>query len=556
MTPVHPPIYDDPELFKIHPVHEDEDEDDEEPYFDSSELPENPDPSMVINTPQEWSAKTETRFFPHLVKPLPKFPEEEPPKQAYDEIVEEGGDNSKETPEKPGLLNLRPPDTFDGTAVVGQKSKKREAQVEIAETEFRTHRRRSAKPSDKENFETDFQRISPEKKKEEYEKYETPFTKNQYQQPPRMGYVVPPSRGQNPPAKAKTQYNEYAETPFIRQTYVNPPLFPGYPILRSLDTNNQRTVPQPVPQGLINQLIQQHLALRERQLEREGKHVIEVRETPFRRLPGVEKTLLVKMPTSMTYEEKRRRWKEKMKKKLRGSKIPPRQIVPQEQGKKYYVTYSPYYKLYQISRDPPPGFWRNSTVISDPPPPTTTTTTTTTTSAPPTTTTTHKPIVISAEEMALAGGRQQVRVAAIKPRPSARPKHLVYIDDYDEEEDWDDEENDAATATPPVQKANPLDPIVYPTSQQQPAIPRETEQKTALHPTVTQNMSNEDRDFVMPKEEDDKSDYFDYGQSDEDLFFWKPGYDPQRKSGLSRVNPNADAFEITVHRPEDMKRKI
>ena len=60
----------------------------------------------------------------------------------------------------------------------------------------------------------------------------------------------------------------------------------------------------------------------------------------------------------------------------------------------------------------------------------------------------------------------------------------------------------------------------------------------------------------MPKKDDDKSDYFDYGQSDEDLFFWKPGYDPQRRTELSRVNPDADAFEITVHRPEDMKRKL
>ena len=500
MTPVHPPIYDDPDLFKIHTVHEDED--DEEPYFDSSELPENPDPPIVINAPQEWSAKTETRFFPHLVKPLPKFPEEEPPKQAFDEIVEEGSDNSKEAAfENSGLLNLRPPSGFDGNAAVGPKSKKREAQVEVAETEFRTQRRRSAKSAEKEEFDTEFQRTSPEKKKEEYEKYETPFTKNQNQQPPQMGYVAPPSKVQNPPPKTKTLYNEYAETPFIRHTYINPPLFPGYPILRSLDANNQRTIPQPVPQGLINQLIQQHLALRERQLEQEGKHVIEVRETPFRRLPGVDQTLLVKTPESLTYEEKRRRWKEKMKKKLRGSKIPPRQIVPQDQGKKYYVTYSPYYKLYQISRDPPYGFWRNSTVSDNHPPATTTTTTTTTTSAPPTTTTTttstlptttttQKSIVLPAEEVALAGGRQQVRVAAVKTTPSVRPKHLVYIDDYDEEEDWDDEETDVSTPTTPVKKGNSMGPIVYPMDHQSSATPQENEERIVQNPIVNPHVPN------------------------------------------------------------------
>uniref|UniRef100_A0A914Q535 Uncharacterized protein n=1 Tax=Panagrolaimus davidi TaxID=227884 RepID=A0A914Q535_9BILA len=312
---------------------------------------------------------------------------------------------------------------------------------------------------------------------------------NSPQIPPQPGYAQAASR--NP----RTRYHEEAETQFLRHSYINPPFFPGYPILKTVNSDGHR-VPQPVPQGLINQLIAQHLALRERLGQTQKvpviqvpdrtpptmKHNVEIRETPFRRGPSVTQTP-AETSRILTYAEKRRRWKEEMKKKLKKQKIPPRQIVrPIITGEKnkYYVTYSPYYRLYQVSRQAPKGlnFTDNHLtttapqtdtlattfapieVISPEPPLTVasfaSTITTTTTSIPSTptttTTTTSIPKVVTLkvepiQTLSTKGNKMQIRVAAIKPTSEAKGKQLLYMDDEDdewkviEEEDYYVDEN-------------------------------------------------------------------------------------------------------------------
>uniref|UniRef100_A0AC35FXM2 Uncharacterized protein n=1 Tax=Panagrolaimus sp. PS1159 TaxID=55785 RepID=A0AC35FXM2_9BILA len=312
---------------------------------------------------------------------------------------------------------------------------------------------------------------------------------NSPQIPPQLGYAQAASR--NP----RTRYHEEAETQFLRHSYINPPFFPGYPILKTVNSDGHR-IPQPVPQGLINQLIAQHLALRERlgqtqkvpviqvpeRITPTMKHNVEIRETPFRRVPSSVTQTPAETSRILTYAEKRRRWKEEMKKKLKKQKVPPRQIVrPIITGEKnkYYVTYSPYYRLYQVSRQAPKGlnFTDNHSttttpqtelvattfapieVISPEPPLTalpssasrittttqipSTTTTTTTTSIPKVVTLKVEPI----QTLSAKGNKMQIRVAAIKPTSEAKGKQLLYMDDEDdewkviEEEDYYVDEN-------------------------------------------------------------------------------------------------------------------
>lgn len=68
----------------------------------------------------------------------------------------------------------------------------------------------------------------------------------------------------------------------------------------------------------------------------------------------------------MSYHEKRRHWKMEMNKRLRGTKVPPRPLsfIVQKPistnirgNDQYYVTYSPQYKIYQVSRKPPSNLY-------------------------------------------------------------------------------------------------------------------------------------------------------------------------------------------------------
>uniref|UniRef100_A0A914YT46 Uncharacterized protein n=1 Tax=Panagrolaimus superbus TaxID=310955 RepID=A0A914YT46_9BILA len=171
-----------------------------------------------------------------------------------------------------------------------------------------------------------------------------------------------------------------------------------------------------------------------------------------------------------------------MKKKLKKQKIPARQLIrPIITGEKnkYYVTYSPYYRLYQVSRQPPKGLnitaaktdipiseapkivltttsapievispyppvtVSSNTLSTTPTTPTPSTTSTTTTSTTTTTTSTPKVVSLKVEQISTSsknGNKMQIRVAAIKPTSEAKGKQLLYMDDEDEE--WKVEEED------------------------------------------------------------------------------------------------------------------
>uniref|UniRef100_A0AC34GQG0 Uncharacterized protein n=1 Tax=Panagrolaimus sp. ES5 TaxID=591445 RepID=A0AC34GQG0_9BILA len=660
-TPQHPPIYDDPDLFKIHPVFEDDLDDEEENINNDDENIEEFETSAYRNplnnpsqTAQEWSAKTETRFFPNLglrnrtfsndlklklTASAPPMPLTTPIPTTAPEIVttltpvvesEPITTTSKliltptpiltsnsiditsmppPTPTPPEadtsmLLNLRPPAEFLS------KNKKRNVEAEVVETNFRTNRqsRRSSgtsQPSTNvEEFETEFKKPSlTTAKKESYEKYDTPHVKgNSPQTPPQLGYAQAGSR--NP----RTRYHEEAETQFLRHSYLNPPVFPGYPILKSLNSEGHR-IPQPVPQGLINQLIAQHLALRERlgqtqkvpviQAERppNTRHSVEVRETPFRRVSEIQTP--AETSRILTYAEKRRRWKEEMKKKLKKQKVPARQIIrPIITGEKnkYYVTYSPYYRLYQVSRQPPKGL--NITgnkdittttvspltvtlsttsapveVISPYPPITapgsSSSPTTTPATSKPSTTTTAAPKVVSlkVEPMPVSSSKNtnkmQVRVAAIKPTSEAKGKQLLYMDDEDdewkvEEEDYYVDENGqltermkhelsttTTTVIPPIvittTPDSSLAAIVFPVGHTTEA-PRTISTSTTASSKAAEITTRKPieqvtpgADYILPEAPANKQDYTDYGHSEEDLFFWKPEFESRR----TRIDPSS-----------------
>lgn len=97
--------------------------------------------------------------------------------------------------------------------------------------------------------------------------------------------------------------------------------------------------------------------------------VTELRQTPYRRFPTNS--------SKLSYEEKRRRWKAELRRRL---KQPPRPLAagplpsphptivishpaatrPRDEDR-YYVTYSPYNHIYQVSRKPPPHLYTTET---------------------------------------------------------------------------------------------------------------------------------------------------------------------------------------------------
>lgn len=77
------------------------------------------------------------------------------------------------------------------------------------------------------------------------------------------------------------------------------------------------------------------------------KHISELRQTPFQRFSY--------NTTTLSYEEKRRRWKEDLKKRMRANKQPVRTIgdnlnTPVGTAGRYYITFNPFSNAYQVSR--------------------------------------------------------------------------------------------------------------------------------------------------------------------------------------------------------------
>uniref|UniRef100_A0A183CAM6 Nuclear transcription factor Y subunit n=1 Tax=Globodera pallida TaxID=36090 RepID=A0A183CAM6_GLOPA len=159
--------------------------------------------------------------------------------------------------------------------------------------------------------------------------------------------------------KSKTRYLEFAETEFIRPSFYLPIPFVA-------PAGNQL---QAIPTRTLSQLIKQHIARnRMKQLASQTpsylraaqSRVKELRQTPFRRWPTNSSIL--------SYAEKRRQWKMELKRRLKGEKVRTRFIPPllisggghsstqtdTEPENRYYVTYSPQTRIYQVSRRPPP----------------------------------------------------------------------------------------------------------------------------------------------------------------------------------------------------------
>ena len=167
-----------------------------------------------------------------------------------------------------------------------------------------------------------------------------------------------------------TRYVEYAETPFARPSYFSVPY-------RMASSQKLEYISNEMFAHLIREHVRHQQRLRanvEQQaqaavvaassqppttplplLAADGKQPIlsgvsrltELRQTQFRRFSHNS--------TFISYEEKRRRWKEDVKQRLRGQKVPPRQVgaaaaSASTDAGRYFITYNPITNAYQVSR--------------------------------------------------------------------------------------------------------------------------------------------------------------------------------------------------------------
>lgn len=360
----------------------------------------------------------------------------------------------------------------------------------------------------------------------------------------------------------KTKYVEFAETEFSRQSFYLPIPFISHSRLHM------------IPARTLSQLIRQHIAHnRVKHLELQNavnasilqgvSRITELRQTPYRRWSA-------NTTRQQSYEEKRRQWKAELKRRLQSHKIPTRIIPPllirggghtsiqtdREPTKdRYFVTYSPQTRIYQVSRRPPPFLYTTDRdilpeeIINDKLQPTiadsgpeiksdmakesepttnyeqTTTTpsstfllkpaSTSTTSTTTTTTTTMAPIFIvlqKAESTAddnIKEHRQQV-FASIKPVMTNREpiKQVLFIDDYEQVQgDTDDEESEVLTTPVPVITATGEQNKL----QQSATIDRIAELEKARN-RLQQQLFQEKGDENFAEEDGE----------DDDLFFFKP----------------------------------
>ncbi|KAI6241928.1 hypothetical protein M3Y99_00268200 [Aphelenchoides fujianensis] len=260
-----------------------------------------------------------------------------------------------------------------------------------------------------------------------------------------------------------SRYVEYAETPFSRPSYFSVPY-------RQPPNNRLQFIPGDMFAHLVREHVRHQQRLRflqERRQQaaaaRDGaavqvhvqdpnapilrgvSRIDELRQTPYRRFTH-------NSTSSMTYEEKRRRWKAEMKNKLRGQKTPPRPIgapppTPNVVGTagRYFITFNPNANAYQVSRRLPSyvkleelddSVKPDNLLPTHPPtipmsrPPTTSTTTTTTT-----TTTPPPPVVITQETLPIAQEvEQSVRVPAAPKSPHSSSIHqILNLDYYDDD---------------------------------------------------------------------------------------------------------------------------
>ncbi|KAI6213584.1 Autophagy protein 5 [Aphelenchoides besseyi] len=305
-----------------------------------------------------------------------------------------------------------------------------------------------------------------------------------------------------------SRYVEYAETPFLRPSYFSVPY---------------RITPQTTYQYMSNEMFahlvrehvrhQQRIRLAHQQRQRQQLqqsndpilrgvlHITELRQTPYRRYSH-NATL------AMTYEEKRRRWKEELKNKMRGQKTPPRQIgsglnVVGTAGR-YYITFNPYSNARLPSYVKLEDF--EKTVKPDDLLSTVSTTTTSTTSTQP------PPIVVTQETIAISNDIEQSLLR--QPHPLLTTTRPLFT----------------TTRLPPT-----TEQIIYPTAMQS-----TTTRRPPIQPTRSLFGSYEDVDEESSDE-------------DEDFVWFKPTRQgtPSRSSNgpptTTEDEPTSDPFRIIVH---------
>ncbi|KAI1722843.1 hypothetical protein Ddc_07025 [Ditylenchus destructor] len=188
-------------------------------------------------------------------------------------------------------------------------------------------------------------------------------------QPPPGSQKIPIGSVEN---SQRYRYRELAETEFQRPGYYPVPFVVG----GVTPGGGIKTIP---PQDLT-ELVRNHIAHRRRlnnqvtQLENgdgtpilQGvRKITELRQTPYRRFPT--------NTSSLSYEEKRRRWKAELRRRLKQPARPledrpsPTSVLISHPSAtrtrdedRYYITYSPYNRVYQVSRRPPPHLYTTDT---------------------------------------------------------------------------------------------------------------------------------------------------------------------------------------------------
>ncbi|KAI1723270.1 hypothetical protein DdX_03422 [Ditylenchus destructor] len=426
------------------------------------------------------------------------------------------------------------------------------------------------------------------------------------------------------------RYRELAETEFQRPGY--------YPVPFVVGGVSPGGAIKTIPQQDLTELVRNHIAHRRRlhnqvtQLENvdgtpilQGvRKITELRQTPYRRFPT--------NTSSLSYEEKRRRWKAELRRRLKqparpleGRPLPTSVLISHPAATRtrdedrYYITYSPYNRVYQVSRRPPPHLYTTDT---DEMPRTIDDTTQISTVSVPSTEPDDELIHPRQEEEVIETQFSQpivkptdvpprsvhpglhttpppasnqwertnieVRVAAIKPTVKLPIiKQILHLDDYDQ--DMEDDEAEQPTQSdfvenqrqPPPTEAGPRQTVDIPvrptelTSQNLPT-PQNEDTTKIVYPTASARSTPPTQTpytrppYTRPppsqttaapsKQSYTQPEWDDLDEDEEeeeDLFFWKPGGAPAGQQARTAANPEQhDPFQIVSHQENLTRRKL
>jgi len=120
-------------------------------------------------------------------------------------------------------------------------------------------------------------------------------------------------------------------------------------------------------------------------------------------------------------------------------------------------------------------------------------------------------------------------------------KQILHLDDYDVE--FGEEEDEV--------QANAADSSTMAPTTTMPSIPPTTTSTTKYTPTAQVDSHRQDIEEVLDNIDAEEETNDDEEEEGEDLFFWKPDYDPRRQSATvptpnTRQEPD-DPFQIVSH---------